>query len=114
MKKEHTDFYNQVVNNVRKIMLDKNITQVAMGEYLGASESSMSKILSGQSSLTLDHLANLASNLSISVNDILYYGQEKKPDDPVEAVLQIRLMREKKNQILRLIFGEHNLEILNK
>ncbi len=113
MKKEHTDFYNQVVNNVRKIMLDKNITQVAMGEYLGASESSMSKILSGQSSLTLDHLANLASNLSISVNDILYYGQEKKSDDPVEAVLQIRLMREKKNQILRLIFGEHNLEILN-
>lgn len=114
MKKEHTDFYYQVVNNVRKIMQDKKVTQVAMSDYLGIGESSMSKIFTDQASLTIDHLANLASNLSISINDILYYGQEKKPEDPVDAILQIKLKKDKKDQVLKLIFGENNIEILNK
>lgn len=114
MKKTHTEFYNQVLNNVRKIMVDKKITQLAMGEYLGIGESSMSKIFSGQASLTIDHLANLASSLSISVTEIMYYGMEKKPDDPVEAILQIKLKKDKKDQVLKLIFGENNIEILNK
>lgn len=114
MKKEHTEFYHQVVNNVRKIMQDKHVTQVAMSDWLGIGESAMSKIFTGQASLTIDHLAKLASNLSISVNDILIYGQEKKPDEPVEAILQIKLKKDKKDQVLKLVFGDNNIEILNK
>lgn len=114
MKKSHTEFYYQVLNNIRKIMTDRKITQLAMGEYMGIGESSMSKIFSDQASLTIDHLANLASNLSISINEILYYGMEKKPDDPVDAILQIKLKKDKKDQVLKLIFGENNIEILNK
>lgn len=114
MKKSHTEFYYQVLNNIRKIMTDRKITQLAMGEYMGIGESSMSKIFSDQASLTINHLANLASNLSISINEILYYGMEKKPDDPVDAILQIKLKKDKKDQVLKLIFGENNIEILNK
>lgn len=115
MKKEHTDFYNQVLENIRKIMSDRRLTQVAIGEMMGAGESSASKIFSGQASLTIDHLSNLASELSISVIDILTYSDKKKADsDPVEAVLQIKLKKDKKDQVLKLIFGENNIEILNK
>ena len=39
MKKEHTEFYEKVVDNLRKIMVDRHITQVAMGDYMDTSES---------------------------------------------------------------------------
>ena len=32
----------------------------------------------------------------------------------VEAVLQIKLKKDKKDQVLRLVFGDNNIEILNK
>ena len=115
MKKEHSEFYYQIVERIRKIMIDKQLTQARMGELMGAGESSASKLFSGQATITLDHLANLASGLSISVIDILTYGDAKKPEgEPVEAILQIKLKKDRKDQVLKLIFGEHNLEILNK
>lgn len=115
MKKEHTDFYLAMVENVRKIMVDRKLTQVHLGDLMETSESSASKILSGQATLTLDHLANLARNLSISVSDIISYSAPRKdPAEPVEAILQIKLKKEKKDQVLKLIFGENNIEILNK
>ena len=112
--KQHTEFYSRVLNNLRKIMNDKGVTQAAMGDAIGVSESSMSKIFTGQATLTIDHLANLASHLSISVADIILYGEDKRPEEPVEAILQIRLRKEKKDQVLRLVFGDNNIEILNK
>ncbi len=35
-------------------------------------------------------------------------------EEPVKAVLQIELQEEKKDQVLKLVFGENNLEILNR
>lgn len=115
MKREHTEFYCVVLDNVRKIMVDRNLTQRSIGEMMGAGESSLSRIFSGEAQLTLDHLANLARCLSISVIEILTYSDQKKNEqDPVEAVLQIKLKKDKKDQVLKLIFGENNIEILNK
>ncbi len=34
--------------------------------------------------------------------------------EPIEATLQIKLKKDKKDQVLKLVFGENNLEILNK
>ena len=115
MKKEHTDYYYQVVDKIRKIMTDRHLTQAAIGMMMGTGESSASKLFSGQSTISIDHLANLASELSISVIDILTYGDNRRQEgDPVEAILQIKLKKDRKDQVLKLVFGEHNLEILNK
>ena len=114
MSKKHTKFYEKTLNNVRKIMQDKHLTQLSMGELIGVKESSMSKIFNGQASFTLDHLSKLASSLAISEIDIIKYGEEPKPEDPVEAILQIKLKKDKKDQVLKLVFGENNIEILNK
>ena len=114
MKKEHTEFYFIVLENVRKIMIDRNLTQLSIGEMMDAGESSISRILSGRGALTLDHLANLASNLSMSVTDIITYQDQKKEAEPVEAILQFKLKKAKKEQVLKLVFGENNVEILNK
>ena len=51
--------------------------------------------------------------------DILTYPEkyvkvQSAEAEPVEAVLQIKLKQDKKDQVLRLIFGDNNIEILNK
>ena len=55
----------------------------------------------------------------MSVIDVIswpdrYVKDEKKEDEPVEAILQIKLRKEKKDQVLKLVFGENDIEILNK
>lgn len=35
-------------------------------------------------------------------------------DEPMEAILQVRLRKDKKDQVLKLVFGENNIEILNR
>ena len=40
-------FTETVINNIRKIMNDSNLTQAAMASYIGVSPSQFSKILSG-------------------------------------------------------------------
>ena len=42
-------------------------------------------------------------------------GEKKDPEqEPVEAILQIKLKKDKKDQVLKLVFGENDIEILNK
>jgi transcriptional regulator with XRE-family HTH domain len=112
-------FSEKIVDNIRKIMRERNLTQVTMAEYMGTSESQFSKILNGKVQLSLWQLENLASKLSLREIDLITYPEifVKKEDfreEPVEAVLQIKLKKDKKDQVLKLVFGDNNIEILNK
>ena len=44
----------------------------------------------------------------------IFIKTTEKEEDPVEAVLQIKLRKDKKDQVLKLVFGDNNIEILNK
>lgn len=101
-------------------MNDRNLTQYTIAKYIGTSESQCSKIMKGDVKLTIPQLENLARNLSISVIDIITYPDvyvknlnKNTERDPVEAILQIKLNRDKKDQVLKLVFGENNIEIFN-
>lgn len=112
-------FSEKILQNIRRIMTDRNLTQYAIAQYMGTSESQFSKILKGTVQLSLKQLENLASNLSMSEIDIITYPAKYVEDvakeyEPVEAVLQIKLKKDKKDQVLKLVFGENNIEILNK
>ncbi len=113
-----TAFEVGVIDNLRKIMINKNLTQAAMARYLDTSPWQFSKILTGTVHLSLKQISNLATALSMDEIDILTYPDryvKKEPsDEPVEAVLQIKLKKDKKDQVLKLVFGENNIEILNK
>lgn len=118
-EKKEEMFSEQIVNNIRKIMRDRNLTQVTMARYMDTSESQFSKILSGKVQLSLWQIENIASSLSMREIDIITYPQiyvekTRSEEEPVEAILQIKLKKDKKDQVLNLIFGEHNLEIFNK
>ena len=106
-----------IKRNIRKIMSDRGYTQASMAEFMNTSESQFSKILSGKVKLSLAQLESLASNLSMREIDIITYPEvylekSKAEAEPIEALLQIKLRNSKKNQVLKMLFGE-DVEILN-
>lgn len=112
-------FTETVINNIRKIMNDSNLTQATMASYIGISPSQFSKILSGTVQLSLNQLSNLATSLSVREIDIItypdrYVSEDNIPSDSPEVSLQIKLKKDKRDQVMRLIFGDNDIEILNK
>lgn len=109
----------RIIGNIIKILKSKNLTQASLAAPLDLTEGNVSKLLHNKTKLTFDMLSKIASFLSMSEIDIIAYPElyvkASSPDaEPVEAVLQIKLKKDKKDQVLKLVFGENNIEILNK
>lgn len=130
MKDAEKTFSEIVVSNIIKLMRDKDLKQATLAERMNTTQSQISKKLSGELRISLNDLANIASALSemareegkasISIVDIITYPdryvkaeQSEQSNEPIEAVLQIRLQKSKKDQVLRLIFGDNDIELLN-
>lgn len=107
-----------VVKNIVKIRDSKGLTKRKVADALNINEASYGRIESGKIALSYNHLALIARCFDMSVIDVITYPDTyvSKGDDnaPVEAVLQIKLQSDKRDQVLNLIFGDNNLEILNK
>jgi transcriptional regulator with XRE-family HTH domain len=118
MKEDYTPFYQTVIENIKTIMKLKGLFQVDLAEYAEIDESVMSKILRYQTTMSLDKLSKIASGFQMREIDIISYPDilvaSDGSRDPIEAILQIKLRKDKKDQVLRLIFGDNNIEILNK
>ncbi|MDR1673467.1 MAG: helix-turn-helix domain-containing protein [Bacteroidales bacterium] len=107
-----------VVNNIISIRKEKGINQEVIADALGLDTAVVSNIENGKRELKVSELEIIANVLK---EDVLYlityperYEKSIKTPEPVEAILQIRLQSDKKNQVLKLIFGDECLEILNK
>lgn len=117
-KYEHTK-QAKIIANIRKILIEKHLTQADLAEALEIDGSNVNKLLQNESQLTFNTLATIAERLEISTIDLITYPDKyviaQSPEaEPVEATLQIKLKKDKKDQVLKLVFGENNLEILNK
>lgn len=118
MKKKNETPIHPVIEKIRKIIADRGLTQIVAAEFAGTSPSQFSKILGGEVQLSLWQLSNFATNLNMDIIDVFTYPQKytlnSKEGEDVEAVLQIKLKKDRKEQVLKLVFGDNNLEILNK
>lgn len=108
-----------VIRNIVKIRTSREMTKREIAKELRIDEASYGRIESGKIALTYNRLAQIARVLSVSVIDIITYPEvyvkkDNSESEPVEVVLQIKLQKEKKDQVLKLIYGENNLEIFNK
>lgn len=111
-----------VVRNIMKIRTLNRWTKREIARRLEINEASYGRIESGKVALTYSYLARIASAFNMSVVDILTYPDVyvKKEDaqaedhDKVKAVLQVELLKEKKDKVLKLIFGEEGFEVLNQ
>ena len=114
----YTELQQQISSNILKILREKGLSQAELSRRTELDPASLSKIINGEAQLNVNTLSKIATALEMSVVDRITWPEHYVPiatgeQEPLEAILQIRLRKEKKNQILQLIFGEHNLEILN-
>lgn len=108
-----------IIKNIREIRLQKSINQSVIADALGVDTAVVSNIENGKRELKVSELEKIAIALRVSVLDLITYPKTfveitSNSPEPVEAILQIRLQKDKREQVLRLVFGENNLEILNK
>ena len=113
------NFYEQVLENIKKILKDKGIKQAVAADWIDVDPSQFSKILNGKVLLSLKQLADFARGVELREIDIITYpiqyrAPETDDEGPAEVLLQMKLKKEKKDQVLKLVFGENNIEILNK
>lgn len=112
-------YSEQVVERLRNLLKDRGLKQNSLIDAMDRDESSVSKVFNGKAKLSLDQLANIASFLDVSVVDILTYPEryervKEASEEPAEVFVQLKLKKEKKDQVLKLLYGENNIEIFNK
>lgn len=108
-----------VSQNVRKILNDRGLLQSYISFNSDYTQGQVSKILNLEQKMTVADLSAFATALSLREIDIITYPDVYVPvgsqeAEPVEAILQIKLTKDKKDQVMKLIFGENDIEILNK
>lgn len=113
------DFYNQILRNIEKILKDRDIKQAVAADWIDVDPSQFSKILNGRVQLSIRQLEKFARGVELREIDIITYpavysAPADSDDGPAEVFLQMKLTKEKKDQVLKLVFGENNIEILNK
>lgn len=96
-----------VVENVRKIMHDENLTQKTMSEFADISESQMSKVFNGSVQLSIWQLSNIASSLQINIIDLFTYPKKFVDSDKVEMAERISITFEvspdKREHLLKMV-----------
>lgn len=108
-----------IAKNIREIRLQKSINQQDIADALHVDDAVVSNIERGKRELKVSELEIISNVLGVSVVDLITYPKkyvesDMVNDEPMEAILQVRLRKDKKDQVLKLVFGENNIEILNR
>ena len=107
----------KILENISKIRVNKKITQKSIAEFLEIEQGSYSLLERGERDLTIDRLLQIAIFFKMDVVDIITYPNKglynKENEEDIKAILQIELKKDKKDQVMKLIFGDNSLEILN-
>lgn len=108
-----------IAKNIKEIRLQRFINQQIIADALGVDVAVVSNIEKGKREIKVKELEIISNVLGVSVVDLITYPKKYvevtgQKNEPVEAVLQIRLPKEKREQVLKLILGEKGIEILEK
>jgi transcriptional regulator with XRE-family HTH domain len=119
MEQVNENFHRTLVENILKILNTKGLIQADLVALTGWDKSVVSRIISGRRGFDVNELSKIATVLEMPILDIITYPDKyvragSPEQEPLEAILQIRLKKDKKDQVLRLVFGDNNIEILNK
>lgn len=108
-----------IAKNIREIRLQKSINQQEIADALGVDVAVVSNIEKGKRDLKVKELEIISNVLSISVIDLITYPKRYievslNEEKPADVFLQLRLSKDKREQVLKLVFGENNIEIFNR
>ncbi len=112
---------NDILDNIRNLRTEKGFSQDWMGEKLKLTQTGYSLIEAGKRGLPYKVLCQIAVIFEMDVINLITYPEKwgslgiTQPEEEIaKVVLQIELKKEKKDQVMKLVFGDNNIEILNK
>lgn len=73
--------YEAVGNRIRKLRTDKGMTQEELAFRLGSSAAYLSNIENGIKKPSLTKLTDIARQLDVTLNDLIYEKDEAEPSD---------------------------------
>lgn len=110
-----------ILDNIEAIRKEKGLKQAVVGTILGVSQSAYSNYITRNSDIYYNRLSHIADALGVRVIDIITYPKKYVDSSTIlentsqveeKVTLQIELKKEKKEQVLKLVFGESNLDRL--
>ena len=111
-------FKPQTLNCLHERYIEKHRynSQEYLASQIGLKQAGLSLIMSGERELKYNTLLQIANALQESVIDIIAYPDKyvlsKESNISTETVLQIKLDNDKKEQVLKIVFGEEAAELL--
>ncbi len=104
---------------VRELVEKSNMSKAEFAKTVGIARQNIEKTVFQKASLDTDLLCRISEVLDCNLFD--YYRDKslcntkdyEKPKE-VKAVLTIEMGSEKQEQVMKFVFGNHNIEILNK
>lgn len=107
---------NNILENIDIIRRNKGYSQEYVASQIGMKQAGFSLIMSGERELKYNTLLQIANVLQVSVIDLIAYPHKYVPGEndslSTEAILQIKLDNTKKEQILRIVFGDQITDLL--
>lgn len=103
---------------IKEIRLKKSLNQQVLAAALNCDIAVVSNIELGKRDVRFKELETISKVFKMPLVDLITYPdkyvKKSQKDEEVEAILQIKLRKDKKDQVLKLVFGDNNIEILNK
>ncbi|WP_195371824.1 MULTISPECIES: helix-turn-helix transcriptional regulator [Parabacteroides] len=107
---------NDILRNIDAIRRNKGYFQEYLASQIGIKQAGFSLIMSGERELKYNTLLQIANALQESVIDIIAYPEKyvlsRDNNISAETVLQIKLDNDKKEQVLKIVFGDQATELL--
>lgn len=107
---------NDILRNIDAIRRNKGYSQEYLASQIGIKQAGFSLIMSGERELKYNTLLQIANALQESVIDIIAYPDKyvlnRDNNISTETVLQIKLDNDKKEQVLKIVFGNKAAELL--
>ena len=106
----------KILENITAIREKQGFNQTEFAKKISMTQGGYNLIEKGERGLELSRLLQIAMVLGVNPVDFFIYPKQftDVADEDVKAILTVELKKEKKDQILRLVFGDNNIEILNK
>lgn len=110
----------KILRNIRTFREKANYSQEQLAEKMNISQPKYARFERGATKTDLDMLLSFCDALGLTIIDLLTYPEKYVNLDDLpnqsedKVLLSIEIKKDKKDQIMKLVFGDNNLEILNK
>jgi transcriptional regulator with XRE-family HTH domain len=104
-----------ILKMVKNLRESKDLSQESIADMMKITQSAYARFESGRTKTDLETLESFCSEMNISLIDLFVSTENKtKNESEVKAQIVIELRADKKDQVLKMLFGTDNLEILKK